>query len=205
MTGRQSDGTSERRGKSGQIGGHPEVGGGGPYHFCGILQSGGTGGAPVRGGDVGLISGHGEADSGGPHVFFLRQVTGKRERRRQDGTWRQEGAESVLKAAGTQDIRTYINRRQAKVAQWVAVRPIFEICVRETGYEGRGRRRTPWWRQTAADAQLRATLKEISADARERRRRESGRRGGRGDQQGADNGERGQETGQRHWGRATPR
>ena len=71
MTGRQSDGTSERRGKSGQIGGHPEVGGGGPYHFCGILQSGGTGGAPVQGGDVGIISIHVEVDRMGIHGFFV--------------------------------------------------------------------------------------------------------------------------------------
>ena len=30
----------------------------------------------------------------------------------------------------------YIEQRQATVAQWVALRPLFEVCARETGYEG---------------------------------------------------------------------
>ena len=54
----------------GQIRGHLEAGGGGHYHSCGVLKSGGTVGEPVRGGDVGLVSGHGEADIGGPHIVF---------------------------------------------------------------------------------------------------------------------------------------
>ena len=55
------------------------MGGGGPYHICVILQSGGTGGAFVRVGDVDIVSGHGEADSGGTHVFFAAgdRETGK--------------------------------------------------------------------------------------------------------------------------------
>ena len=67
------------------------------------------------------------------------------------------------------------------MAEWVALRPILEVYDREKCYEGGGRRRYPWWRQTAARKQLSATLKEISAAARERRWK-SGRRGrGRGD------------------------
>ena len=37
------------------------------------------------------------------------------------------GSESILKAVGNQDVRMYIDRRQATVAQWVALRPIFEV------------------------------------------------------------------------------
>ena len=62
---------------------HIEAGGGGPYHFFGVLQSGGTGGAPARGRDVGLVSGNGEADSVGPNILFVewdgetvKEVTG---------------------------------------------------------------------------------------------------------------------------------
>ena len=33
---------------------------------------------------------------------------------------------------------TYIVIRQATVAQWVAVRPIFEVCAGEKGYKGGG-------------------------------------------------------------------
>ena len=64
--------TEHHKGASGigKIRGHIEAGGGGPYHFCGVLQSGGTDGTPVWGQDMGLVSSHGEADSGVPHVFF---------------------------------------------------------------------------------------------------------------------------------------
>ena len=54
----------------GHIRGHLEAVGGRPYHFCGVLQIGSTGVAPVRGRGVGLVSSHGEADRGGPHIVF---------------------------------------------------------------------------------------------------------------------------------------
>ena len=63
-----------------------------------------------------------------------------------------------------------------------------DINIVETGYEGGGRRREPWRRQTAARNQLSATLKEISAVARERRWK-SGRRGGGGGDKDAEESE----------------
>ena len=52
------------------------------------------------------------------------------------------------------------------VADWVAIRPIFEVCAKETEYEGGGRLREPWWWQADAEQQLKATLKEILEEAR---------------------------------------
>ena len=46
--------------------------------------------------------------------------------------WEEGGRE----AAVTQSAMTYIRRWQANVAQWVALRPIFEECVGEEGYKG---------------------------------------------------------------------
>ena len=40
---------------------------------------------------------------------------------------------------------------KGNVTQWVALRPVFEICAGETGYKGGGHRREAWWRQGAAD------------------------------------------------------
>ena len=37
------------------------------------------------------------------------------------------------------------------MAQWVALYPLFELCARDTGYEGGGRRRKVWWRQDATE------------------------------------------------------
>ena len=63
------------------------------------------------------------------------------------------------------------------VAEWVAIRPIFDVCARETGYEGGGRLQVPWWRQKAATNQMRFMVEEILAAERERQRYESGRQG----------------------------
>ena len=49
-------------------------------------------------------------------------------------------------------------------------------CDKDKGYEGGGRRREQWWRQTAYQKQLSETLKEISATARAQRWK-YGRRG----------------------------
>ena len=69
----------------------------------------------------------------GLHVGLLRRITGQREVQQEDRTWRQVAAEKVLEKAGTQSLITYIGRRQATVAEWVALRTILEVCDRETG------------------------------------------------------------------------
>ena len=74
----------------------------------------------------------------GEHVIFLRQVTRKHATWRRDGYWRQVPEEEVLQVPGTQAIRTYVARRQATVAEWVDNRPIFDVCTKETGFEGGG-------------------------------------------------------------------
>ena len=67
---------------------------------------------------------------------------------------------------GTETLGTYTDKQQETVVYWVALRPIIDICNRETGYEGGGRRRELWWRQTAAQNQLSATLEDILAAAK---------------------------------------
>ena len=76
-------------------------------------------------------------------------ITGNRAKRLGDGTWETPGAECKQESAGTQSARIYIEQRQANVAQWVALRLLFEVCARETGYEGGGRRMKVWWCQEA--------------------------------------------------------
>ena len=70
----------------------------------------------------------------GVHVGFQRQIPGQRVEKRKDGTWRQVTADKVLEKSGTKSVGVCIDRRQATVAQWVALRPILEVCDRETGY-----------------------------------------------------------------------
>ena len=74
-----------------------------------------------------------------------------------------------LKEEGTQTLGTYVDRHQTTVAEWVALRPIYEVCDRYIGYEGGGSHSEPWWQKTVDRKQLRATLEEILATARARR------------------------------------
>ena len=47
------------------------------------------------------------------------------------------------------------------MAQWEALRPLFEVCAQEKGYEGGGCRREASRRQEETDKQLRAILSII--------------------------------------------
>ena len=62
-------------------------------------------------------------------------------------TWETSGAEGVREAAGMKSKMTYIWIRHATMAQWVVLRPLFEVCARETDYKCGGHRREAWWRQ----------------------------------------------------------
>ena len=37
------------------------------------------------------------------------------------------------------------------MAQWVDLRPLFEVCAREKGYKGGGYSREDWWHQEAKE------------------------------------------------------
>ena len=52
----------------------------------------------------------------GVHMGFLWQVAGIKARRLGVKTWKEEGVDRVLQAAGTKPIQEYIDRRQATVA-----------------------------------------------------------------------------------------
>ena len=53
----------------------------------------------------------------------------------------------MIQAEETKPLRDYINNRQAVLAEWVALRPIFEVCAKDTGYDGGRRLRELWWQQ----------------------------------------------------------
>ena len=116
--------------------------------------------------------------SEGAHVIFLRQVTCKQATQRRHGSWRQVTAEAVLQGAGTQTIRTYVDRRQETMTEWVSTRTIFDVCAREMEYKGGGRLRVPWFSQKAAKYHLRVTVEAILAATRLRQRQKSDRRCG---------------------------
>ena len=70
------------------------------------------------------------------HVGFLRQVTNLKAKSLSNGSWRKVATEKVLQGACTQPLHNYLERRQSEAAEWKALRPIFDVYARETGYEG---------------------------------------------------------------------
>ena len=86
------------------------------------------------------------------------QLTGKKSRRENDGSWRRSASDSVIQEAGTQLLQTYIGWMQEAVEEWIALRTILEVCAKETGYEGRRMHQDPWWRQMTAKKHIRDTL-----------------------------------------------
>ena len=76
-------------------------------------------------------------------MSFLRQVMGKKEKVK---IMRRAASDRALQEAGTQLLMTYIDRMQATVAELMDLRPIFEVCAKETGYKGGGRHRDLLWR-----------------------------------------------------------
>ena len=71
-------------------------------------------------------------------MIFLVQVMGKTARQNLDGTWGRMSADSVLKEVGNQKLGTYIDKQQIALVEWVALRPIYEVCDRETECDGGG-------------------------------------------------------------------
>ena len=51
------------------------------------------------------------------HVGFLRQVTELKSKRLRDGSWHKVVIEKVIQGAGRQQLQTYLDRRQEKVAE----------------------------------------------------------------------------------------
>ena len=57
-----------------------------------------------------------------------RHITGRQTRRGWDRTRFYSSLEGAMKEVGFTDVRTSINRRQNTVAQYIATRPLLDLC-----------------------------------------------------------------------------
>ena len=65
-----------------------------------------------------------------------RRLTGRQPRRGRDGEWKYPSLEGAMEEAGLTDIRKSIHRRQNTVAQYIATRPLLDLCVGARAREG---------------------------------------------------------------------
>ena len=65
-----------------------------------------------------------------------RRLTGRQPRRGRDGEWQYPSLEGATEEARLTDIRTSILIRQNTVAQYIATRPLLDLCVGVRAREG---------------------------------------------------------------------
>ena len=79
-----------------------------------------------------------------------RRLTSIQPRRGRDGEWQYPSLEGATEEAGLTDIRTSIQRRQNTVAQYIATRPLLDLCEGARPREG-ARVTLRWWEQSGID------------------------------------------------------
>ena len=92
-----------------------------------------------------------------------RRLTGRQPRKGRDGKWHYPSLEGAMKEAGLTDVRTSINRRQNTVAQYIATRPLLDLCDGEKQREG-ARVTLRWWDQSGIDWE-KAKVKETETES----------------------------------------
>ena len=65
-----------------------------------------------------------------------RRLTGIQPRIGRDGEWHYPSLEGAMEEAELTDIRTSIQRRQNTVTQYIATRPLLDLCVGVRAREG---------------------------------------------------------------------
>ena len=120
---------------------------GGSVHtdFRAVLLGDGTGNTPfwVRnlGGDPRMAK-----TLGGFHHRVARGITGQLPRQQADGSWHYPPLADAMGEAGMEELETYIARRQNMVAQYIATRPILDLCPEAERCPG-ARVAKRWWEQ----------------------------------------------------------
>ena len=84
---------------------------------------------------------------------FARRISGKHPRQETDGSWEYPPLAEALVEAGLEGIQKSVTRRQNTFAQYIATRPILDLCERATRRPGArgggaGRNRLGWGEET---------------------------------------------------------
>ena len=80
---------------------------------------------------------------GGFHHRVARRMTGQQPRKVQDGGWVYSPLKDAMAESGSQEVETYVSRRQNTVAQYIATRPIMDLFL--AAKRRPGPRVAMWW------------------------------------------------------------
>ena len=83
----------------------------------------------------------------GFHHRIARRIAGLRATLLPNGEWEYPDVSEALRIAGLHTIREHISRRLNKTAEYVATRPIFNLCINAEAQTGAAPNRTWWWEQ----------------------------------------------------------
>ncbi len=91
------------------------------------------------------------------HHAAVRQIAGKRATLDvRTGVWKWPPLDGAMALAGVKPIAEYIRVRQATIAQYVATRPIMDMCNLACSRRGDTSTRTYWWTQSGVYEALQA-------------------------------------------------
>ena len=91
-----------------------------------------------------------------------RNITGRQPRRQKNGSCKYPPLVGAMREAGMVGIRTSITRRQNMVAQYIATRPIIDLCEQATQRSVAGVS-WRWWKQAGIDLEGAPKQAEVSA------------------------------------------
>ena len=66
---------------------------------------------------------------GGFHHRVVHRLTGRQPRKGRDEVWTYPPLEDAMAEAGIHEVETYVYRRHNKFAQFIAIRPIMDLCL----------------------------------------------------------------------------
>ena len=92
-----------------------------------------------------------------------RRFTGRQPQKGRDGKWHYPSLEGAMKEAGLTDVCTSINIRQNTVAQYIATRPLLDLCEGVKQREG-AQVTLRWWDQSDIDWE-KAKTKETETES----------------------------------------
>ena len=95
----------------------------------------------------------------------VRRNTRRQLRRQGGGIWEYPPLAEAMEEAGFEGIRNSVTRRRNTVAQYIATRPIMDLCKRSTRWPG-ARVSRRWWEQAGIDLEgaKKATVSELELE-----------------------------------------